>query len=222
MSLENTINHHSGIHLKLRDLIQLKSRRDGKEFSINQLAKALDMPHSMLVKLVHQDPAKRVMNPRIETLSKIVEFFKSEGFAITIDDFIFGKNEIHIDSVRVEGNTENRHIEVFSLNNVFDNIGKIDVTVSKSSNELVAFISEIALEPFFKAGSIFIVDTTIPMENENLIAVRIGNEPVIQIKKMVEHNNSRFLCSLNQKEEVRFSPILHHIIGVVVQVNAKT
>ena len=45
------------------------------------------MRHSILARLIHPDPKKRVTNPRIETLNKILEFFKSEGFTVSIDDF---------------------------------------------------------------------------------------------------------------------------------------
>jgi hypothetical protein len=199
----------------------MKSLRDGKDFSIYQLAKALDMPHSIIVKLLHPDPSKRVSNPRIDTLTKIVEFFKSDGFQITIDDLILGKNEIDINSVSINHN-ENFSIEVFSLNDVYTTIGKIDVNISKKSEGVIAFLSDKEIEPFFKSGSVFIIDTTIPVKENNLVAVRTDAKSEVQIKKFIKENKISYLSTLTGLETIKFSSILHHILGVVIQVNAKT
>src|SRR3990167_10301056 len=85
-----TQTYSNNIHLVLRNLFEKKTEKDKKNFTIYQLAKAIDVPHSILVKLMHTDPAKRVLNPRIDTLSKIVDFFKNDGFDIAIDDLISG------------------------------------------------------------------------------------------------------------------------------------
>lgn len=220
--LEQAISLSSEIHHKLKELIDLKSRRDGKEFTITQLAKAIEMPHSMLVKLVHADPNKRVVNPRIDTIKKIVEFFKSDGFSITIDDFIFGKNEIDINSISLNQETEKYSLEVFSLNDIHKKIGNVDINVPVKSNGLLAFITDAEIKPFFKSGSMFIVDTKMKTENEHLVAVRLDNNSDIEIMKLNEKNNTRYLSSLTGAKDIIFSPVLHHIIGVIVQVNAIT
>ena len=69
----------------LRALLDAKTQRDQTPFTVYQLAKAIEMPHSILVKLMHEDPSKRVYNPRIETLMRIVSFFQQDGFAVTLD-----------------------------------------------------------------------------------------------------------------------------------------
>ncbi|QLH41414.1 MAG: hypothetical protein HWD59_00860 [Coxiellaceae bacterium] len=68
--------YSSELHLALKELLEKKSKRDGINFTISQLAKAIDMPHSILVKLIHPDPSKRVTNPRIDTLTKIIDFLE--------------------------------------------------------------------------------------------------------------------------------------------------
>ncbi|OGT67603.1 MAG: hypothetical protein A3J38_10150 [Gammaproteobacteria bacterium RIFCSPHIGHO2_12_FULL_45_9] len=73
------------LHRTLRALMDQKTQRDHTPFTIYQLAKAIQMPHSILVKLMHEDPKKRVHNPRIDTLTRIVNFFKQDGFPITLD-----------------------------------------------------------------------------------------------------------------------------------------
>ena len=116
LSLENSINYHGELHSTLRGLIDLKSQRDGVKFTVYQLAKAINMPHSILIKLIHQDPTKRVNNPRVDTLAKIVEFFKLDGFSITLDDLLFGNKEIDIQSQSINLNYVEKSIQAFSLN----------------------------------------------------------------------------------------------------------
>lgn len=56
------------IHITIKTLMHLKSERDGIAFTLYQLAKALNMPHSVLIRLLHHQPSKRVNNPRVDTL----------------------------------------------------------------------------------------------------------------------------------------------------------
>lgn len=83
-------NYEKNISNSIRALIECKSKRDQTPFTIYKLAKALGMPHSVLIKLIHTDENKRVHNPRIDTLTKIVNFFKQDGFQISIDDVLIG------------------------------------------------------------------------------------------------------------------------------------
>jgi hypothetical protein len=84
--VEKSINYKNDIYFMLRELLDLKSRRDGKIFTPSQLAKSIAMPHSVIIKLLHPDPTKRVNNPRIDTLIKIIEYFKAEGIMVKNDD----------------------------------------------------------------------------------------------------------------------------------------
>lgn len=220
--LESATDHLYEIHNQLKALMQMKSIRDGKEFSIYQLAKAINMPHSIIVKLLHSDPNKRVVNPRIDTLTKIVDFFKSDGFPITIDGLILGKGEFDIDSVLINQNHQRHSIEFFSLNNVHENLGKIDVNIARQSEGLIALLSDTEIKPFFKSGSVFIIDTKISLKDKNLVAVRTENTPEVQIKRFIEKNKASYLSSLTESETTKFSSALYHILGVVVQVNAIT
>ncbi len=76
------------IHFVLSDLIAKKSQRDGVNFTSAQLAQSINVNRSIVHRLIHPDPDKRVRNPQIETLIKIVEFFRAEGFNIRIDDLL--------------------------------------------------------------------------------------------------------------------------------------
>ena len=177
----------------LRELIDQKSCRDGKVFTISQLAKAINMPHSILVKLIHPDPAKRVNNPRVDTLAKIIEYFKEDGFKIKIDDFLFNNKEVDIFSQSLEINHSEKIIQTFSLNDLSKKIGTINIKLPNFYDNLVAYVAEEEIKPFFKAGSIFIVDIKSRPENDNLVAVKMKDHNTIKIKKILINNNKLFL-----------------------------
>lgn len=222
--MEASINYRNELHSMIRGLIDLKSSRDGKVFTSYQLAKAINMPHSILVKLIHPDPSKRVNNPRIDTLVKIIDFFKSDGFIVTIDDFLFQKNEIDVQSQLITSDQVEKKIQLFSMNYHPNEIGQITVKVNRSHSDLMAFLSEEEIKPFFKAKSIFIIDKLIKPENENLVAVKIENHEYIVIRKLLINGHHKILISLESSEIMtKLIPTTHYsIIGVVVQVNAKT
>ena len=93
------------IHVTRKTLMQLKSEHDGITFTLYRLAKAVNMPHSVLVRLLHHQPSRRVNNPRIDTLSKIVEFFKIDSFNVTVNDLLMGlseKSEINIQTEKID------------------------------------------------------------------------------------------------------------------------
>jgi hypothetical protein len=225
MNLENSIHYNGELHLTLRELIDMKSKRDGISFTVYQLAKAINMPHSILVKLIHPDPAKRVNNPRIDTLAKIVDFFKSDGFLVTIDDLLLGHKEIDIPSQSINQKYIEKSIQTFSLDYEQKVIGVIDIKLPEEfHNNFIAFLSEEEISPFFKKGSIFIVDKNIKPENDNLIAIKMEKYRKILIKKLVIDGSKKYLFSINNRDEkILLLPTDQYlIIGVIVQVNAKT
>lgn len=222
-NLENSINYNGELHLTLRELIDRKSKRDGVTFTIYQLAKAIDMPHSILIKLLHQDPTKRVNNPRIDTLTKIIEFFRLDGFSVTIDDLLFGYKEIDIQSQSITVGSTERKIETFSLECDTKKIGVIDIKLPEPNGNFIAFLTDEDISPFFKRGSIFIVDKHVTPENDNLIVIKIDGYKKILVKKLLIDKNKKYLLSLNNEEQIQLLPTLHYsILGVVIQVNAKT
>ncbi len=220
--------YNSNIHLVLRDLIDKKTKRDQKNFTIYQLAKAINVPHSILVKLMHADPNKRVYNPRVDTLSKIIDFFRNDGFNIAIDDLISGikeNPEIYIESQTLDSTTETRSIPVYQMAiGIQKSIGVIEIKISHTQGNFIALLSDEDIKPMFKKGSFFIIDTLAIPENDTLVAVDINGINKILIRKLYIKKNKKTLVSydknikpieLTKKENYRF-------IGVVIQVNAKT
>lgn len=222
--METSISYCNELHSKLRALIDLKSERDGKVFTIYQLAKAINMPHSILIKLVHPDSTKRVNNPRIDTLIKIIDFFKADGFLVTVDDFLFSKNEVDIMSQSIENNYVEKNIQTFTLDYEPAPIGTINIRLPEYHKDLMAFLSEEEIKPFFKAGSVFIIDKFIKPESENLVAVKIEQYKKIIIRKLIINDQKRTLSALDDPSNtILLLPTLHFtILGVVIQVNAKT
>ncbi|KAF5271611.1 hypothetical protein FQR65_LT05232 [Abscondita terminalis] len=210
-----------------KTLMQIKSTRDGAKFTLYRLAKTLNMPHSVLLRLIHLEPTKRVNNPRIDTLNKIVEFFKLDGFNITVNDLLMGLNdgsELMIqDQPTISFNTETE-LPLYSFNALkLDKIGKINIKLSTPTQHLIALQSEQEIKPIFKKGSIFIVDPNAALEKDSLIAVKIENNLEILIRKLhIEFDKILLMTYDNSTAPLIFNPKLHSILGVVVQVNAKT
>ena len=219
-------NFTTTIHLMLRNLIDAKSTRDQIKFTSAQLANALCMPRSMITKLTHSDASKRVVNPRIDTLLKIVEFFKSDGFNITINDLLgITTKSIDVQNQKVFIQDFTRKIFLHSFNfKSTRKLGTIDIKVPGNSKNILALYADKDIEPFFKKGSIFIVDKDQYLENNMLVAIILNNSLEIQIKKYHIEGNKRVLKSLDHpvKKIVLMPHLKIEIIGAIIQVNAKT
>ena len=215
------------IHLTLRSLMEMKSARDGVNFTLYRLAKSLNMPHSVLLRLIHLEPSKRVNNPRIDTLYKIVEFFKLDGFNVTINDLLMGFNdpdEIFIQNQPSISFNAERKLPLYSFNAAkLDKIGKVKIKLSTQAKNLIALQSDKEIKPIFKKGSIFIIDPDARLENDNLVAVKAEKQNYILIKKIQIQTKRIIMTNYdNSTDPIFLNPQLHSIIGVVVQVNAKT
>lgn len=213
------------IHLTLKALMQMKSERDGTNFTLYQLAKALNMPHSILSRLVHSQPSKRVNNPRIDTLFKIVEFFKTDGFNITVNDLLLGFKK---DTVNIQDQTLDSFLTAVKLPLYSFNIGQskqmgiATIKLTAIPNNALAFLSDEAIQPLFKPGSIFIVDTQLKPKKDSLVAIKLENYSKILIRKFHLERNKKWLKSIDGSTDmVMLEQKYHSIIGVVIQINAK-
>lgn len=216
-----------GIHHTLQSLIEEKSKRDRVKFTIYQLAKALDMPHTVLLRIMHPDPSKRVSNPKIDTLAKIVAFFRADGFNITIDDLLAGlkSKAIDIQEQELEPFNIQMAIPLYSLDaRETKKISTINIRLTKTPKNAIAFCSDENIKPMFKKGSIFIVDTNITPQNDMLVAVKLEYFNKIQIRKFLVQDNINILQSLNPEEKpiILMPTVSFKILGVVIQINAKT
>lgn len=221
MKSEN--NFSPAIHIALKDLINKKSKRDNIKFTSYQLASALAMPRSIITKLTHPDESKRISNPRIETLVKIVDFFRNDGFDITIEDLLGFKRSIDVQTQTIELVNETLSVSLYSLSNSKQKIGTFDLRLPNENKNIFALYAEKEIAPFFKAGSIFIIDIDAKPENDHLIAIKLDSSGIVQIKKYYKNKNKIILKSLNDDNEITLMPTQTcEILGVVIQVNAKT
>ncbi|OGT42097.1 MAG: hypothetical protein A3F42_02365 [Gammaproteobacteria bacterium RIFCSPHIGHO2_12_FULL_37_34] len=219
-------NFTTSIHLMLRNLIDAKSTRDQIKFTSAQLANALCMPRSMITKLTHPDESKRVVNPRIDTLLKIVEFFKSDGFNITINDLLgITTKSIDVQNQKILIQDFTRKILLHSFNfKSTKKLGTIDMKVPSNSKNILALYADKDIKPFFKKGSIFIIDKDQHLEDGMLVAIVSHDSLETQIKKYHIEGNKRILKSLDHhvKEIVLMPHLKIEMIGAIIQVNAKT
>jgi hypothetical protein len=218
-------NLSTSIHIVLKDLIEAKSKRDNIKFTSYQLANELSMPRSIITKLTHPDKTKRISNPRIETLIKIVDFFKKDGFDITIDDLLRAKKKpIDIQALQVTKSSQLLTTAIYSLVNTDMMLGTIEIELSQAANNVIALYTENDIAPFFKSGTVFIINSDLKPEHNNLIALQTDHTKQVHIKRYVEENNKKKLKSLEEgQEDIVLMPTQSYkILGVIIQVNAKT
>lgn len=218
-------NFYPTIHITLKRLIEEKAKRDNINFTAYQLAQALDMPRSIIAKLTHIEKEKRVINPRIETLLKIVDFFRADGFNITLDDLIGSKStSVEISSQQIVSE-QNFSISIYSLESKkHEEIGTIEIKMPRKNKNVFGLISDQDTAPFFKAGSIFIVDPDIPLEHDHLIALRLQDSDKLEIRKYCVDKTKIILAALDnpQKSIILMPTVRCEILGVIIQINAKT
>jgi len=89
---------------------------------------------------------------------------------------------------------------------------------------LIALVSDEFIEPMFKKGSVFIIDTLQKPEHDNMVAAQIVGHEKILIRKLCLLGH-KTLLKLHDQDPMPislFPTMKYKIIGVVVQANAKT
>jgi len=158
------------------------------------------MPRSLITSLTHSNASKRVTNPRVTTLLRIVDFFRADGFDITIEDLL-GLQQKTIDITKEKIiPTHVETISVYSLNN--KKLGTVKLNLSFSSKNITSLYINKDIPPFFKAGSIFIINNDLKPENGNLIALTLNYSEQIIIRKCFLSKNKMRLLSLENEEDI--------------------
>ncbi len=217
------------IHIGLKKLLEQKSERDCASFTMYQLAKAINMPYSIISKLINPNPSKRVNNPRIDTLHRIVSFFQNDGFDVTIDDLLSGfkTNQYFVDpkSQDVDFFTTQKTLPVYPFKlDSSQKVGTVDIKLNTASKNTFALLTDEDIPPLFKRNSLFIVDPDIKPEHDMLVAVKIAGFRKILIRKLHVQGNEKKLLSYNRGElPIQLFPTMSYsIVGVVTQINAAT
>lgn len=215
------------IYTALKLLMDKKSQRDKIQFTSYQLAKALNVQHSIITRLLHPDANKRVCNPRVDTVTKIVDFFNADGFRVSFDDLLNGlkqKSAIEVNSQPIGQVPIEKEIPVYTFSTTQrKKMGVVNMKITTYASNLVALISDEAIPPVFKKGSIFLIDKKMAIEEGMLVAVQLSDHKKILIRKFYKKGSQTILKSCDNKEKpiVLMPTLQYKILGVVVQVNAK-
>ena len=186
------------IYKTLNDLIELKARRDNTKFTASQLAQCLNLPRSSIQRLIHPDSEKRVTNPTIETLLKIVSFFQKDGFFVTINDFLKPINR----PIEIRNQKENilqKNVSVPVYNEDLEKEESyVNISVAQDVDDscLIAYRLNENLPPIFNKGSIFIIDQDKMLHNNHLLAIKYDNG--ISFVKYYKKHGKKIFQPLNE------------------------
>lgn len=202
----------------IQNLIDEKQRRDGTKFTPANLAKAINVDRSLVTRILSGE----VTNPRVDTLSKIVKFFITDGFNLRLDDLLGLSSLVNINDQVVTQET-NFDLPLYSMHN-FDGekIGTVSISLPYAPNGKLAFVSHVDIPPIFRAGSIFIVDTLKNAENNRLVAILADNKIHIRRYFTNYESNGGKLVTMSNDEEKPLDIKKEKIVGVVIKINAKT
>ncbi len=213
----------ASIRVEIKRLIREKTKRDKINFTSSQLANELNVPRSVIQRLIHDDPNKRVLNPKIDTLLKIVQFFRSDGFDVTIEDLLgVRKNTAHISRASTDQTIAVKaNIPLFSSVNVKYRIGSTEVDLEQHQcNTIAVFVAE-DIKPTFNTGSIFIVDLDMPLEHDSLIATHQVNTTHLHVFKYYESKREKLLIPIDNTltTKINYDNCDYLIIGTIVQIH---
>lgn len=221
--MELGAHYNFEIHDNIREFINLKSLRDNKKFTASQLADAIGVPHSVLVKLLHKDPEKRVKNPRIDTLVKIVAFFQKDGFDISIDSLL-GKTTVKLEDTQ-ELRFKTLTLPCFPAN-------RSGISKSSSFKEIeipesveTPFITELSedITSLFKKGTLLIIDKSQAPIDNCLLMIKDKEANEIMIRKFAISGEEKILlCLDNNQNNLLFKKNVHDVLGVIVHAQIST
>ena len=213
--------NYSGVEMDFRDrllfLMSQKSKKDGKKFNASNLALATNTPNSVIAKLLSNDIEKRVLNPRIETVKKIKEYFLKEGFNVSLDYLAYGK-EIDIDS-SLEMNKKyiKKDLPVFTLETFLEpKPAPESFDVNKTISDPMVFKAEKKITSFFNEGTIFIVDKKRELE-DGAMGVFLNEQSIPVIRVIHIEKGKVFFSDINSEKKLNDVSICN-IIGIVSQI----
>lgn len=205
----------------LTKLISAKTLRDKKRFTPSALSNALGLKRSVIQRLVHPDPEKRVTNPRVDTLMKIVNFFREDGFNISLDHFTSGSLEQdtqHGEHVLKLQKTIELYPSAVSLSHGYE---AVELKLLSDIRRPLAYMPAEGSVPFFQDGMVYVMDTEEtpdPNANQTLI-VKTGRDGVMIGKYSLEHNQAILTPLVQDQTPVQLDVGKDHLIlGVVKQI----
>lgn len=197
-------------------LIKQKSARDGTVFSKRALAEAIGVNISMISRTTNEDLSKRSI-PNIPLLIKIVQFFKDDGFNITIDDLLnFQPNKLYFNHQSGESLTQGVTVNLYEMLSSSSSYSSININVANRKNDLFAVKSDFSIPPVFKKGTVFVVDKKEVLKEGKLAIVMtdIG----MDLFKVIKSNHVECQMKMLRNDKVEYID-RERIKGVVIQAN---
>lgn len=218
--------NENSLYGAINRLLKLKSERDGIDFNCNKLANAIGVPASVVFRLIHPDSEKRVNDPRVNTLLKIVNFFREDGFNVSFDALLgIQEHGINIADQAIEAFKNEVKLPLYSLA-LGENraIGNVDIKISAPySPSIIAFYAEDDIKPIFKRGSIFVIDKAQSLVHKNLIAIRLEDSNQVIIRRCLIENDEVFVQELDSDNKTPLKALEGcTVLGAIIQIDAKT
>lgn len=222
--MEKSVITTDSIYVVLSKLIEEKSRRDKVNFTSSRLANELNVDRSLISRLIHEDPSRRVTNPTSETLVKIVNYFRNDGFDISVDDLLGIRRTIDIQAQNTKILSIDAIVPLYALDDISKKIGTVEAKLTSQSQGIIALYTQQDIEPIFNQGSIFFIDPELEPEDNTLVAVKLNNSNSVLIRNFKMQGRKQVLKSYSAKEDdITLLPTMDYlIIGVVVQVIPNT
>jgi transcriptional regulator with XRE-family HTH domain len=201
-------------------LIELKSKRDNIRFSTYKLAQAIGVDRSIIRRIINGE----IENPRLDTFLKIINFFIADGFRLNLEDiFPWTAKIIEVNSQSVKEESSIM-LPLYQMDNIEgEQVGTTNIISTPLPSSAIAIISTNDISPIFKSESIFIVDFMAEPKNENMVMVKINNQPDLLLKQFIINNGNHILRSYSGEDDIiigKNSQI--KIVGIVVRINIKT
>ncbi len=136
----------------LSNAITAIEAKNGERISLTRISKAIGISRRRFTELLKFDDTQPYQEPSFTVISKIIEYFKLEGYALSYDDFIS-------DNFKTNYETNVIELNVYDLNgNLTDKKIRFAPSERASNFKFKAFLINNEIAPLYPAGTIFIVD----------------------------------------------------------------
>ena len=177
----------SDVAAGLQKLIELKSIRDNVAFTASKLAKAIDVDRSLIQRILKG----KVQNPRIDTLIKITQYFVDEDFSLTVDDLTQWETQVVAVQEQAMTIEETNTFPLYHSSEFNGNpFATATVRAPRASPSTVAILADVNMGSICPENSIFIVDMLREPAQGNLVAIRLGKEDGIIVRRYFKMENS--------------------------------
>lgn len=196
----------------------IKRLMAAKRFKEAALARATAIPQPTLHKIL----SSKTIDPRISTLNRVCDFFN-----VSLDALMYtpAHERLELGATGVKRQTQN--IPVISweqcvkagsfLSKLTPNNGDSWRIVTVKSDQVIALLSKISMEPRFPVGTLLLADlNSIPADGD-LVAVHYPNTDEATLRQLCLDGPIKRLKSVSNEQGYDICDEDMHILGVVIQ-----